>query len=371
MKSVSRLAWGALAAVMFVVACAGMRAVQAQERDKYVVSAEAGVVNQVFGNVTLQRKGEKRQRALTPKDNLESGDVVTTGAGGMVEVLLNPGSYVRVGEHSEFEMTDNSLDSLRLKLVKGSGLIEATGVEDLNLQINVETPQTRAVIIRKGIYRINVLPTDATEFMVRKGRAMVGDKMPVTLKGGQKVLVSGGRLEIAKIEKQESVDSLELWSRQRAETLARVNRQLHGRTLASSINSFTYDNWSSLSERFYQRPVTGVWVFSRATSCWVFVSTSLANWVSPYGHNYSSWYGMPCCYNTPNSAPNPPGTTITGGTQAGNNRPTNGNSSPGNNYPGNNSPRNVQPTYMPSMPVSSPSRPSPTTVREIMRTGEN
>ncbi len=85
-------------------------AAQDQNREKYLISAKAGGINLVSGNVTTLRKGDDRQRELSPTANLQTGDSVTTGMGGRVEVLLNPGSYMRVDENSEFELMDASLD---------------------------------------------------------------------------------------------------------------------------------------------------------------------------------------------------------------------------------------------------------------------
>ena len=45
-----------------------------------------------------------------------NGDAVRTGLDGRVEMLLNPGSYMRVGENSEFELADNSLNNLEVRL---------------------------------------------------------------------------------------------------------------------------------------------------------------------------------------------------------------------------------------------------------------
>src|SRR5437870_13401612 len=83
---------------------------KAQNREKFVISARAGGINSMTGRVSIKQAGQS-ERALTDRDNLTSGDVVSTSIGGRVEVLLNPGSYLRVGESSEFELTDNSLAS--------------------------------------------------------------------------------------------------------------------------------------------------------------------------------------------------------------------------------------------------------------------
>ena len=100
----------------------------AQIREQYVISAKAGGVNLVSGNVTVRRQGVSGGRVLALSDDLQNGDVVTTGADGRVEVLLNPGSYFRAAENSEFELTDGSLDRLRLRLIRGSAVVEAAGL---------------------------------------------------------------------------------------------------------------------------------------------------------------------------------------------------------------------------------------------------
>jgi hypothetical protein len=54
---------------------------------------------------------------------------------------MNPGSYLRLAENSEFQFDDISLDHLKLRLTKGSAIIEATGVADMDLGVTVATPK--------------------------------------------------------------------------------------------------------------------------------------------------------------------------------------------------------------------------------------
>ena len=76
----------------------------AQNREKFGISAKAGGVNSVAGRVLVRRAGEPSQQDLTDRDDLSSGDVVTTQTLSRVEVLLNPGTYLRLAEKSEFEL---------------------------------------------------------------------------------------------------------------------------------------------------------------------------------------------------------------------------------------------------------------------------
>jgi hypothetical protein len=64
--------------------------------DRYIVSARAGGVNYVEGTVAVIRKSG-RSGLLLKGDTLEVGDRVSTGANGKAEILLNPGSFLRLG----------------------------------------------------------------------------------------------------------------------------------------------------------------------------------------------------------------------------------------------------------------------------------
>ncbi len=119
-------------------------------RDRFVISARAGGVNAVTGKTGVHARGSAVWEQLTIKDNLEGGDVVKTGLDGRVEILLNPGSYMRVGENSEFELTSNSLDNLEVRLISGTAIVEATGAEDTELMINITTPHAKMAIVRRG-----------------------------------------------------------------------------------------------------------------------------------------------------------------------------------------------------------------------------
>src|SRR5436853_3163496 len=192
-----------------------------QNRERFGISAKAGGVNSVIGRVQVKRAGQSSSEDLSAKDDLTSGDVVTTRGGSRVEVLLNPGSYLRVTENSEFELTDNSLNSLQLKLIKGSAIVEATGTDDLRLQIGVLTKQTRFTIVRRGVYRINVFP-DSTELLVQKGRVLVDGQG--IIKGGTKSCFRNGSSLTAKWTKKDRYECDDA-SKERGEVLDRANER--------------------------------------------------------------------------------------------------------------------------------------------------
>jgi hypothetical protein len=279
-------------AVLAVLVCAG----QAQNREKFGISARAGGVNSVSGRVMVTRTGQAAQ-LLSSQDDLVSGDVVTTGAGSQAEILLNPGSYLRIAESTEFVLVDNSLNNLVVKLVKGSAIIEASGGDDANLKINVEANQQRLVIIRGGIYRINVQPNSA-ELLVRKGRVLPSSGTGEVVKGGTKVSYTTGAPLTAKLTKQDQ-DDFDLWSKKRAETLARANQKISGRAMNGYLASLSPFEWA-----FSAANPWGLWTYSSFSNCFTFLPFHYG-WSSPYGHYYGNYYSVwPFDYGSPRYGPN-------------------------------------------------------------------
>jgi hypothetical protein len=207
---------------------------------------------------------------------------VKTGSDGRVEMLLNPGSFLRLGENSEFELADSSLDNLEIRLVRGTAIVEATGADDSHMQINISTPHTKIAIVRRGLYRLNVVPGDNTELIVRKGRVML-DKTKIG--GGNKVVFSSDNFLVAKLQKADKnkVDSFDTWSEDRSETVAEANRKLRRREVTALMAS-ARDRWFNT---FFSAATPGFWYFSPRYSCYTFIPY-YGGWGSPYGSRYSS-----------------------------------------------------------------------------------
>ncbi|HEX8888035.1 MAG TPA: FecR domain-containing protein [Pyrinomonadaceae bacterium] len=306
-----------VAGLLLCFALAVTMSVEAQNREKYVISAKAGGINQVTGDVTLRREGAKSEQRVTSSDDLESGDVVSTGVDGRIEVLLNPGSYLRVGANAEFELTDASLDSLEVNLHQGNAIIEVASADGIQVAINIVTPQSNVLITKGGIYRFNVLPGETTEIFVRKGRLLLGKGDENRVKGGQKIVMRQGRSEVAKFDKKEQ-DTLDEWSKERAKTLARANAQLQARSLSAAFRSL--NTWD-----IYSAAYSGAWVFNPSFNSYCFFPISGRGWSSPYGYGYTNtggWTGGANPYNPP-TGNNGGGSTGSGnGNGGGSNNPT-------------------------------------------------
>ncbi len=267
-----------LSALAFVCACM-LGVARADVRDARVISARAGGVNLVTGDVKVRRAASAEWLALSTSDELKSGDTVRTGPDGRVEVLLNPGSYFRAGGGTEFTLASADVEDLRVDLTRGSAVVEATGYGDMRIWLEVKMRGAVVTIVRSGVYRLNAPEGGPAEVAVTKGRALVGGTV---VKGGNVARVSGGgAVEVAKLDKKWR-DELDLWSRERGRELAKANEKLTRNALMAAFNDRSFDDIFGRSWGSY-----GFWFYNSSARCYTFLPL-VYGWRSPYGHGYDT-----------------------------------------------------------------------------------
>lgn len=246
--------------------------------DVYVISAKAGGVNFVEGKVSVARK-QGRSGLLLKGDKIEISDKVSTGADGKTEILLNPGSYLRLSENSTFEFVTTELENLQLKLKSGSAIFEVFADDEFRVAVN--TPKNNYHLIKTGVYRIDIAADGTEKLEVWKGRAQIGKDEANVIKGGKTATINNGKQTVAKFDRDEK-DAFELWSKTRAKDLAKINAKLERRMMQSSlINSYNARGWN-MYDSF------GVWVYN---------SSFGANCFLPFGYGWRSPYGYGFGYN--------------------------------------------------------------------------
>lgn len=271
--------------------------ISAAAGDKYIISAKAGGINFVEGTVGVVKKAG-RSGLLLRGDKLEIGDRVSTGADGKAEVLLNPGSYLRLGSNSAFEFRTTSLDDLQIRLDSGSAIFEVFATEDFKVTVN--SPKTRFTLIESGIYRVDVAPDGAGKIAVWKGRAQVGDEANGIVKSGREATLNGSNVSVAKFDRDDK-DALEIWSKGRAKELAKISGSLAKNNMRTALmRSYLGRSWN-MYDSF------GVWVYDPFRRSHCFLPFGYG-WNSPYGYGFghSIWY-----YNLPVVVTQPPRTTWT------------------------------------------------------------
>lgn len=246
------------------------------EKNQYVVSAKAGVVNMVDGAATVLRfKPFAMPEMLISGDELETGDTVSTGAGVHVEILLNPGCYLRLGERSEFVfLFDGLSNENRIRLLRGSAIIEVSAIDHFMI---VEAPHRKFGIARTGLYRFNVAANGKAEVVVRKGSVLIGR---TEIKQGKRATADDGQPVVASFNKNEG-DELDDWSKARARTLIAANKKLSNRGMKGN-----------LAMGF----VSNTWIYDPLCRCYTFLPYT-GGFESPYGWRYSVcnpyWYSRP------------------------------------------------------------------------------
>lgn len=284
--------------------------------DRYVISAKAGGVNFVEGAVGVVRIAGKNGQLLKG-DTLEIGDRVSTGPDGKAEILLNPGSFLRLGGSSAFEFKTTSLDDLQLRLDSGSAILEVFAGDDF--KVAVDTPKAKFLLIETGVYRVDILGRGEARLEVWKGAAEVGSTGEIVKAGRTATTTAGGLYTIAKFDRDE-MDALDTWSKLRGKELAKVTARLKDRNVRTALmRSYLGRGWNLYGS-------FGLWVFDPFYGGFVFLPFG-RGWNSPYGYGYAchlGWYNLPPVVWNPPPPPstgggqNPPATTpiVSAGTRA-------------------------------------------------------
>ncbi|MGI8468080.1 MAG: FecR domain-containing protein [Pyrinomonadaceae bacterium] len=246
--------------------------------DMYIISAKAGAVNLISGSVAVARQNGKNDYLLKG-DALETGDKVSTGIDGKAEILLNPGSFVRLAENSEFKFVTTSLDDLAVQINRGTAIFEV--LADKEFRVAVNTPKARFYIIKSGVYRVDVMSDGTANLEVWKGKAQIGDRSATIVKGGKSIILGDGQ-QVAAVEKfdRKNKDAFEIWSKDRAKDLAKINAKLRDRELNNAlVSSFSQNRWGGYNSY-------GLWIRDPFSQSYCFLPFGY-NWSSPYGYGFN------------------------------------------------------------------------------------
>jgi hypothetical protein len=236
-------------------------------KNQHLVFARAGVVNIVEDGVVYKR-GEADWTRLAAGDELQDGDVVSTGAESRAEILLNHDSYLRLSGDTEIVLSDTSPGKVKVGLVKGAVILDALAFSrKRGAVVTLVTPQAEWVLTQPGIYRFHADGNGRSELMVREGGIQFEGKK---VKAGQKLVIDGARWAIVKFDRK-AQDGFDIWSQERGEGLVTSSLPRTARFVR---------NFNRNRERY-----TGMWLFSSTFECYTYVP---GYWSvsSPYGGTY-------------------------------------------------------------------------------------
>jgi hypothetical protein len=251
---------------------------------KYVVSTRAGGVNLSDGDVA-SRSGEGDWKMLLVGDQLNTGDSVKTGANSRAEILLTPGSYLRLAANTEVKLDDTAYDSIKVGLVAGSIIVEAAPVEGVGeVLARVSTPKSRFKIVNAGVYRFDSGSSGGDRVLVEKGELAVNGTKITRMKAAN---VDGNVKPSLQAVNKNSLDSLDLWSQERAKLLMESNSTLQSPSVAGAqAPTFSFFSRS----RYYENGCNGSWLFDPFLGGFTYLPT-YDPFYMPYCAPFSSGYG--------------------------------------------------------------------------------
>ena len=200
-------------------------------QDESVEGFIAGIrANAVKGDVIYQRGDGKF--ALESGLKLDQGDFIRSGKDSYAELLLQPGNFLRVGSDTELELFSDQHEKVRLKLNKGSIVIELLTrdnagfsrylIDEATELIRVITSDAEVFISRPGIFRINTTAGGRTEVVAREGEAVING---FRVKKKRRAVTANESVTVSEIDIKIE-DDFDAWSRERARQLVQANKSL-------------------------------------------------------------------------------------------------------------------------------------------------
>jgi hypothetical protein len=276
MKGQWKKGWQVLS---ILLATAGLGAAQTNTPAQAPAMPLPGAVNYVEGQASLN--GQSLTRQSVGSAVLEPNQVLETGQG-YAEVLLTPGTFLRVGHDSEVRMLSAGLANTKVGVVHGSAMIEAAQLVK-GTELSVSMDGVTARIEQKGLYDFDA---NRRSVEVLDGKAKVGnDSRETTLKKGNEVLLGSAKplkkrdFDLNTAETQ----PLYVWSKVRSEDEAAANVNM-------ASNVAAYGGW--YGPGWYWDPYWDSYAFMPAFGMlyspfgWGFYSPGFAYAAPYFGYGY-------------------------------------------------------------------------------------
>ena len=200
-----------------------------------LVSPRAGLVHHLDGEVLIEN--HELDKDGPPFGWVGEGEVLRTGGDGRCEVVLAPGSVLRVGPASTGRLLSTDITDVRVELVRGSAVIDwRNGREDRRILLAHD--ESRIELRKHGIYRLDAYADGHTHLRVFDGQARLArNGKRVTAREGEVITLGSGAIERFDTRQR---DALDAWSAQRAEFIAKMNRlgRNQNQRMADGVRSF-------------------------------------------------------------------------------------------------------------------------------------
>lgn len=254
-----------------------------------VLSVNSGLVHYAEGTVYAADKLVEPKFGHFPqlnnKDELRTED-------GRAEVLLSPGSFLRISENSAVRMVSNRLTDTKIELLRGEALIEkvdetkdkAAAMVKGN-SITLLYKEATISLIKSGVYVFNAEPG---RVRVYDGEAVISSGgTQLTLKKGKETMLEGALMAIKFDAKQG--DELVRWSSRRSGYVAMANVSA-AKSLRDSGQGLGYGYGSGFGM------MGGGWAYNPWYGMYTYVPWNGFAY-SPFGYSYWSPFNVSSFYS--------------------------------------------------------------------------
>lgn len=236
----------------------------------YTISARPGALNYVEGDAYLNGRtvSEKALKSIF----LNANDTLSTDIG-RAEVLLTPGVFLRIGDHSAVKMISPSLTDTQVEVTRGEAMVEAAGLmKDNNVQILAQNGTIR--IEKDGLYRF-VAGNPPTAAVI-EGKAEVSFAGKTIDLGKNREVAMATPLKSEKFDAKKD-DDLYAWSNIRAEYDAAASYQ--------SAKNVSLDNYGAWGGYGFTGWYGQGWAWNTGFNSWAWLPASGA-FYSPFGWGF-------------------------------------------------------------------------------------
>jgi hypothetical protein len=179
---------------------------------------QPGAINYVEGQSSIGNEQLGPNSAGSAQ--LQAGQTLNT-QNGKVEILLVPGTFLRVDDNSSVKMINPGLADTEVEIEKGRAMVEGLDISKNN-NIHVDEDGVKTKIVKNGLYGF-----DANEHTVRvfKGQAQVleNDKKVTLDKERELVLNTGAKPKAQNFDARKYEDDFFRWSALRSGYLSEAS----------------------------------------------------------------------------------------------------------------------------------------------------
>ncbi len=234
-----------------------------------IVSAKAGLIHLMEGKVLIN--GVEAEQKGDQFLSLKEGEILSTERG-RAEVLLNAGSYLRLGENSSFKLTSSYLEDTRFTVLSGTALVEIAELPK-DTGVTLDFLGSQVELKKRGLYEFTA---DAPgRARVYDGEIALQSEGAFPIKIAKNKEIAFDKLAAGPVKFDQTVTTaLYRWGARRARYIAAANE-------AAARNGNTYGSGYSSG---FASGYRGIWAFNPMFGMYTYLPLS--------GYGYSPYSGV-------------------------------------------------------------------------------